>query len=335
MPIPDWVCVRKTNGQSNDLEALLGPISAPLTQVRRRIEQTLSKSVSGVGDGLIQLGLGGGKMLRPALVLLSGGCIGSLRAEHIELGAIVEMIHLASLLHDDVIDQAQTRRGRSSANTLWGNTQAVLLGDFVLSKAFGLGAAVELSGAATVLCQTAEAICTGEIQQNLRKGDWNLTEAEYLSIIEGKTASLFGACCYLGGLAAEAKPSVCESLRRYGVSLGFAFQMIDDLLDILGSPAAEGKTLGTDFLHEKLTLPVIHWLGQGDFSPQKAKLEKLLRDSDHRGLCDAINGGGSVDYTLSRAEEFAEQARRSLAEVPDGEAKETLLRLVSYVLHRF
>lgn len=310
------------------------PISPELEKVRQRIEQTLAKSAGGVGDGLLQLGLGGGKMLRPALVLLGGQCVGPLRPEHIELGAIIEMIHLASLLHDDVIDQAQTRRGRSSANALWGNTQAVLLGDFVLSKAFGLGAAVGLSGAAAVLCQTAEAICTGEIQQNLRKGDWSLTEADYLTIIEGKTASLFGACCSLGGLAGGAEPSVCDSLRRYGVSLGFAFQITDDLLDILGSSAAEGKTLGTDFLHEKLTLPVIHWLGQGGDPQRKARLEQLLRDSDHAGLCEAMRRSGAVDYTLRRAEDFSQKAQESLAELPDVEAKKILLSLVSYVSHR-
>ena len=326
--------MKKTAPQSIDLEVLLRPISPELEKVRQRIEQTLGQSAGGIGDGLIKLGLGGGKMLRPALVLLSGKCLGLLRPEHIELGAIIEMIHVASLLHDDVIDQAQTRRGKSSANAQWGNTQAVLLGDFVLSKAFGLGAAVGLDGAASVLCQTAEAICTGEILQNQRKGDWSLTEAEYLAIIEGKTASLFGACCFLGGLAAGAEKSVCEILRHYGISLGLAFQITDDVLDILGSPTAEGKTLGTDFLHEKLTLPVIHWLGQIDPSQQKARLEQLSRNSDPAGLCEAMRRGGAIDYTLGRVEDFAQNARKSLVELPDSQAKEILSSLISYVSHR-
>ena len=325
--------MKTTDPQSVDLQSLLRPIAAELERVRERIGEVLGGSAAPVGEMLSQLHLGGGKMLRPALTLLSGQCVGSAESAHIELGAIVEMIHLASLLHDDVIDQAQARRRRPSANALWGNTQAVLLGDFVLSKAFGLGAGLELSEAAAILSQTAEAICTGEMRQNLRKGDWDLTEAEYLAIIEGKTASLFGACCHLGALAGRAEPSVCESLRRYGVALGMAFQMTDDLLDILGSSREEGKTLGTDFVHEKLTLPVIYWLGQGGES-QKTILKQLCGGSDAAEFCAAIEKSGAVFYTRQRAEVFGRQAQESLAGLSESPAKHALSGLVSYVLRR-
>lgn len=326
--------MKPTDSQPVDLQSLLRPAAADLDRVRRRIEEVLGGSAAPVGEMLCQLHLGGGKMLRPALTLLSGQCVGLAGSDHIELGAIVEMIHLASLLHDDVIDQAQVRRKRPSANALWGNTQAVLLGDFVLSKAFGLGAGLELSDAAAILCQTAEAICTGEMRQNLRKGDWDLTEAEYLAIIEGKTASLFGACCHLGALAGRAEPSVCEQLRRYGVALGMAFQMTDDLLDIVGSSREEGKTLGTDFVHEKLTLPVIHWLGQGGGESQKNRLKQLIADAHSEELCAAVVTSGAVDYTLTRAEDYGRQARACLIGLPDSPAKEALSGLVSFVTHR-
>lgn len=326
--------MKTTNPKSIDLPALLRPITSDLDRVRDRIGEVLTGADWPIGEWLSQLNFGGGKMLRPALVLLSGGCFGPLRPEHLELGAIAEMIHWASLLHDDVIDQAQTRRGRRSANALWGNTQAVLLGDFVLSKAFGLGAALELTEAATVLCRTAEAICTGEIQQNLRKGDLDLTEADYLAIIEGKTASLFGACCCLGALAGQAETSVQNRLRQYGLALGMAFQITDDLLDILGSTGKEGKTLGTDLLNEKVTLPVIYWLRQGNDTQRKDKLAQLRQDSDGAGLCEVIGSSGAVEYTLQRVGHFAREAQNCLEELPDTPAKQVLTGLISYVLHR-
>ena len=317
--------------QSVQLHRLLEPVDAELGRVRRHMTDVLSDAAAPVGEYLSQLDIGGGKMLRPALVLLSGASVGGLRDEHIELAAIVEMIHLASLLHDDVIDQAQMRRGKASANALWGNTQAVLLGDFVLSKAFGMGTTLELSGAATILCQTAEAICTGEIMQNSHKGNRNLSEAEYLTIIEGKTASLFGACCQLGALAAGAEPPVQQAFRDYGVALGLAFQMTDDLLDILGDAAKEGKTLGGDLLNEKLTLPVIFWLAQND---GKHRQERLLLLEENADVCEAIARSGAVEYTLARTEAYARRAHAGLRDCPDSAAKKALAGLISYVHNR-
>lgn len=322
-----------TDFHSADLTTLLRPIAADLEHVRRRIRQTLTDPLTPVGDCLSQLDLCGGKMLRPAMVLLSGRCVGPVCPEQIELAAIMEMVHVASLLHDDVIDHAQTRRGRSSANALWGNTQAVLMGDYVLSKAFAMGAAIELPGASAILCQTAEAICTGEIHQNMRKGDWQLSEADYLAIIEAKTASLFGACCHLGALAGRAEVSLQDHLRRYGEAIGMAFQMTDDLLDILGSAKTEGKTLGTDLLNEKLTMPVIHWIGQ-DGEGRVKQLKQFCQNADRAGLCEAIVSGGAVDYTRRRAEAFAHTASDLLAELPETEAKESLRGLVCYILGR-
>lgn len=297
------------------------------------MEQVLSDSANPAGEFLSQLDLGGGKMLRPAMTLLAGQCCGSLNDAHLELAAMMEMIHLASLLHDDVIDQARTRRKRSSANALWGNTQAVLLGDYVLSKAFAMGAALRLSEATAVLCQTAQAICTGEIRQNLRKGDWKLTEPEYLAIIEAKTASLFGACCSLGAMAGKTEPPLKDSLHKYGTAFGMAFQMIDDLLDILGDAQEEGKTLGADLLNEKLTLPVIHWLQEGGAERQNT-LRQCIQSSDRTALCQSIRQSGAVEYTLRRAQDYAHIANTALAPLHDSDAKQSLLGLVSYVISR-
>lgn len=325
--------VKMTDPHSVDLETLLWPIADDIERVRRRIGLVLAEAKAPVGERLKQLDFAGGKMLRPALTLLSGRCFGLLSDDHIELAAMMEMVHLASLLHDDVIDQAQTRRGRTSANALWGNTQAVLLGDFVLSKAFAMGSMLRLSDAPSILCKTAEAICTGEIQQNLRKGDWKLTEEDYLGIIEAKTASLFSACCHLGALAGKADESSQIGLKNYGLAMGIAFQITDDLLDILGDDNDQGKTLGTDLLNEKLTLPVIIWLRQGGDERINA-FRQLIQNADRSAFCSTIRNSGAVEYSLRCANEFAQMAKTSLDVVPDTSAKKSLLGLLSYILDR-
>jgi len=312
------------------LQTLLSPIAAEVERVRLRIVDVLTHSAAPVSEHLSQLDAGGGKMLRPALVLLSGGAAGGVRDAHIELAAIVEMIHLASLLHDDVIDKADQRRGRPSANALWGNTQAVLLGDFVLSKAFAMAAMLELPSAAGLLCQTAEAICTGEIRQNLHKSDWRLSEADYLAIIEGKTASLFAACGVLGAMAAGAGGSVQDALRRYGAAVGTAFQITDDVLDIVGDSAAEGKTLGTDILGEKPTLPILHWLGQDD-ARRNQRIGQLLGGGDVRS---SILKSGALTSALTCAGAYVQQAQSSLAILPDTPAKKILHHLATHILER-
>lgn len=325
--------MKTTNHNISDLSTLLRPIAPDLEQVRERIRCVLTEAVWPVGDLLSQLDLGGGKMLRPAMTLLAGRCVGSAGSAHIDLAAMVEMIHLASLLHDDVIDQAQTRRGRRSANALWGNTQAVLLGDFVLSKAFALGAELHLPEASGILCQTAEAICTGEIRQNLQKGDWTITEADYLAVIEAKTASLFGACCQLGALAAKAELAVQTHLQQYGTAFGMLFQISDDLLDIFGDTKKEGKTLGADLLNEKLTLPVVHWLQQ-DRQERQNVLGRLTQSADRAALCQTLQESGAVEYTFGRAEDYAQAARTAMAAIPESDAKRSLLGLVAYVIGR-
>ena len=196
------------------------------------------------------------------MVLLCGQLVSDLKDVHIDQASIVELIHIASLLHDDVIDKAQLRRGKPSANALWGNTVAVLLGDFLLSRAFTLAAQSQLNGAAAVLGQSTQILCKGEIKQNLFKQRWQLTEQEYFQIIEAKTATLFRCSCHLGALCSGANEQQVDALREFGFHFGLLFQMADDLRDILSSETQEGKTLGTDLRENKLTLSVIHWIHQ-------------------------------------------------------------------------
>ncbi len=283
----------------------------------------------GLNRQLDSIGAGRGKLFRSAIVLLSGKACGSLRQEHIDLAAIVELVHTATLLHDDVIDKAGTRRGGPTANVLWGNTAAVLMGDFLLSRAFLAGAELNIPTAAKVLSQTAEQICQGELLQNLRRGCWQMSQDEYFEIIQAKTASLFAAGCYLAALGSAAREPVAGLLSEYGRCLGLAFQITDDILDITGDSTRAGKTLRTDLAQGKLTLPVIHFLhnagagGRDELAGKPGgKLALLLERS------------GSLEYARQKAKDFACQAARALASVKPGPARESLERLADAIGQR-
>lgn len=198
-----------------------------------------------------------GKMIRASLLLLSGSLFGELNQTHIKVAAIVEMIHAATLLHDDVIDDGQVRRFSATANNLWGSNMAVLLGDYLLSKAFCVNASLERNDITAILCETTEIICRGEMLQNAFRGDINISTAEYLNIIEKKTAAFFANAALLGGVISHANDMSCKSLYDFGLNLGLAFQITDDLLDLTGSEKDIGKNTGKDLQNDILTMPVI------------------------------------------------------------------------------
>ena len=198
-----------------------------------------------------------GKMLRASVLLLSGQLFGKTNQTHIKVAAVIEMIHAATLLHDDVIDDGQSRRHRATANSLWGANMAVLLGDYMLSKAFVAAFELQRNDINEILAETAAAICRGEMLQNTYKGDSNITVEDYLGIIEKKTAVFFAACARLGGIIAGAEKTDCDALYDFGLNLGLSFQMTDDLIDIVGTENETGKTGGRDVENEILTLPAI------------------------------------------------------------------------------
>jgi octaprenyl-diphosphate synthase len=259
-------------------------------------------------------------------VLLCGKLISEINDEHINFAAMVELIHMASLLHDDVIDKDSVRRGQASANALWGNTVAVLLGDFLLSRAFTLSALSKSSGAAAALGQTAQTLCTGELKQNLLKGCWELTEQDYFNIIEAKTAALFRCSCQLGAIASDASEDQVGILSEFGYAFGMAFQIADDLRDILSSEQREGKTVGTDFREEKLTLPVIHWIGHDD-ARRKMHIERLKTLKDRRQLTEQMKQTQSIDYAMSQAQQRVDKAKQILNGFASSPAQRTLLSL--------
>lgn len=273
-----------------------------------------------------------GKMIRPALLLLCGACCGEITDKHIQTAAIMELLHNATLLHDDVIDEGQIRRGEATVNRIYGNEAAVLLGDFLLSRAFKMCTSLE-SEIIKIISATAARICEGELRQTIHKRDWNLSEAEYLEIITEKSAALFSTCCRLGGYLSGAKKRQIQSLSDYGLNFGIAFQIADDLVDITGDENASGKTLGSDVDRNKPTLPLIHILGRlneqskGRLSAERTELIEGLdnRKSDSKKIKDILESCGGMEYVRDKIQTFTEKCVKSIIDLPDSEAKKALI----------
>jgi octaprenyl-diphosphate synthase len=311
-------------------------IDLPLRQVRRVIYQSLQTrgAQAELSSFFDHLRAGSGKMLRPGMVLLAGECFGTLTEEHIQVSAMVEMIHHATLLHDDVIDEGCQRRGIPTANYLWGNESAVLLGDFLLSQVFRMAAELD-SPVAKILAQTAARVCEGELRQTVHKRNWQLSEAQYLEIITEKSASFFGGCCRLGAMLSQADEGQIESVAHFGLLAGIAFQITDDLLDIAGDESHVGKTLQSDFAKDKPTLAVIHLLRTLE-AARRAEVRALLESPDGTGreLQALLERAGSLRYAQEQAAEYVARAIQALADVPSSPAKEALIETARFMASR-
>jgi octaprenyl-diphosphate synthase len=311
-------------------------IDLPLRQVRRVIYQSLQTRAAQAELALFfdHLRAGGGKMLRPGMVLLAGECFGALTDEHIRVSAMMEMIHHATLLHDDVLDEGCQRRGIPTVNHLWGNESAVLLGDFLLSQVFRMAAELD-SPVAKVLAQTAAQVCEGELRQTMHRRDWQLNEAQYLAIITEKSASFFSGCCRLGAMLSQADEGQIESVARFGLLAGTAFQITDDLLDIAGDESHVGKTLQSDLAKDKPTLAVIHLLRTLE-AARRAEVRALLESPDGTGheLPALLERAGSLQYAREQAAEYVTRAIEALAEVPPSRAKEALIETARFMANR-
>lgn len=315
---------------------VFGVVSCELEQVRGLINEQLvgscrSESVRGLVEGF---DICGGKMLRPGLLLVCGKAVGELTDEHIRAAAVVEMIHNATLLHDDVIDEGQRRRGGPTANNLWGNETAVLLGDFLFSRACEMCADMGGEVNKVLLAATAR-VCEGELRQVVERENRELGESEYLEIISDKSGSLFGSSCYLGGFLAGSGEREAELLRSFGLNVGIAFQIMDDLVDIIGDERRAGKTLGSDVDKNKLTLAVIHLLGQLD-DDKRAVVKGSLEagGGSKESLIEMLVSYGSVGYAKSRAQEFVDKAILSLDGLRAGIARGALIEAARFVCER-
>lgn len=320
-----------------DLNRVKALITPEMERVESTIRQTLSADTEALRRLVEHLSLFGGKRLRPALVLVVSKALGETSEDHVKLGAVIELIHTASLVHDDILDGAEMRRRVPSVNHLYGNHVPVLLGDLVYARAFGLSLTLSTPRASHVLSRVTQTICAGEIEQMHHRGDFEVGEALYFAIIEAKTASLYAAAC---GLAAEysgAPGRVCRGLDRYGRALGIAFQIVDDCLDIVGDEAVVGKSLGTDTEWGKMTLPLIHLAARLEGKEREALktifLSEPEKDKNAR-IAERFDLGPSVDYAFSRADGFIAEAREELKVLPPSECRDALAAVAEFVLHR-
>ena len=278
----------------------------------------------------------GGKRLRPMLLLLAAGAFGRRGPEVHQLAAVIEFIHTATLLHDDVVDESDLRRGRRTANAVWGNAPSVLVGDFLYSRSFQLMVELERPEVMRILADTTNEIAEGEVLQLLHVRNADTAEADYLRVIERKTAVLFAAATRLGALLADADDSACDALHAYGLNLGFAFQVADDVLDYASDAGTLGKHVGDDLAEGKATLPLIHAMRHAD-PAIAARLRTAVEGGDAGALPDvlaAITASGSLAYSRDRAAHFASLAERALDGLPANAHVDALRGLARYAVER-
>lgn len=301
--------------------------------IRQRLHSNVAL-VRQVGEYIIA---GGGKRMRPALVLMAAGALGYRGRQHHALAAVVEFIHTATLLHDDVVDESALRRGRDTANAVFGNAASVLVGDFLYTRAFQMMVEVGSMKIMQVLSDATNIIAEGEVLQLMNCHDPDVEESNYLQVIRYKTAKLFEAATQLGAIIAGATPEQEQGLADYGMYLGTAFQLIDDVLDYSGQEADTGKHLGDDLAEGKPTLPLIYVMQHG--APEEAaSVRKAIEDGgrdDFPTVLAAIRRTGALEYTRQRAREAAKQASAAInTALPDSNYKQTLLQLTAFAVER-
>jgi octaprenyl-diphosphate synthase len=316
--------------------ALLQPISADMDAVNAVIRRQLHSEVPLVNQIAEYIISAGGKRIRPILVLLAANAYGYRGTHHHDLAAVVEFIHTATLLHDDVVDESSLRRGRKTANALFGNAASVLVGDFVYSRAFQMMVGVKNMRVMQILADATNVIAEGEVLQLLNMHDPDVTEERYLQVIRSKTAKLFEAAAQLGALIAGAPDEAIEAAAEYGRSLGTAFQLIDDVLDYSGNATDIGKNVGDDLREGKPTLPLIYLMQHG--TPEQRQLVRACIETGDEQHFDeilaAITGSGALDYTRRAAQSAKQRAIDSIAAIPDSVFKDSLLQLCAFAVDR-
>ena len=318
------------------LEAIREPIAADLLMVDEVIRRRLDSDVALIRT-IAQYIIGsGGKRLRPALVLLASNACGAIGPERQELAAVIEFIHTATLLHDDVVDESSLRRGRKTANAEFGNAASVLVGDFLYSRAFQMIVEVGALRIMKVLADATNVIAEGEVLQLLNVHDAGTDEEQYLRVIRFKTAKLFEAATQVGAILGKAPAEVERAFAEYGMHLGTAFQLIDDVLDYSGDLAETGKNLGDDLAEGKPTLPLIYAMQAGTEDERRVVRHAIEQGgmSDLEAVVAAIQRTKALDYARDRAREEAAEATARLALIPDSSCRDSLLQLALFSVER-
>lgn len=289
--------------------------------------------VENIGHYLVEAG---GKRLRPLLVLLTANALGYQGKNHLSLAAIIEFIHTATLLHDDVVDVSSLRRGRPTANAQWGNAPSVLVGDFLYSRAFQMMVAIGSMDVMAILSDTTNVIAEGEVQQLVNAKDPKVNEENYFRVIDKKTAILFAAACEVGAVISNASPAQREALKTYGRKVGVAFQLVDDALDYTGDAETLGKNVGDDLAEGKPTLPLIHAMRTGT-QEQAEVIANAIRQGDASQLpaiLEIVQATGGMTYTLDCARQQVRDALDQLTHLPENRFTDALRQLAEFSLAR-
>ena len=322
--------------QETDIQAIRALVRDDMQEVDKLIHEKLHSEVQLIDQLSSYIVNSGGKRLRPALVLLSANCFAYRKNHHIALAAIIEFIHTATLLHDDVVDASMLRRGKATVNQRWGNEASVLVGDFLYSRAFQMMVEVKSMHVMEILANATNTIAEGEVQQLINRHDPETTEKRYLEVIHNKTAKLFEAAAQVGAVIAGQDKQTEQAMAVYGKHLGIAYQLIDDVLDYTASSEGLGKNIGDDLAEGKPTLPLLYAMWHGS-DKQTAIIKSAIK---HGGLHDmeqisaAIEATGAIQYTAERAREEAAIAMRAIGKLPQSECLDALFALAHFAIGR-
>jgi len=320
------------------MESAFSLIETELKSVEQQFRNDLHSEVPlirKVGEYVLS---SGGKRIRPALLLLSARMCGYRGERHVSLASVIEFIHTATLLHDDVVDNASLRRGIASANTLWGNQASVLVGDYLFSKSFSIMVQDGDLDILRVISSATTMIAEGEIIQLVCMSDLDVSEERYIDVVKCKTAILLATACQAGALLGKAAGEMEESLREFGMDLGIAFQLIDDTLDYVSSEEQFGKHIGHDLEEGKITLPLIHTLRCCSPAERKAISEVVMSDTlmaeDFQAVIALVRAYGGIEYAVEKARTYVERGKARLELFQDSPEKRALIALADYVVTR-
>lgn len=319
-----------------DFKEVQGLVADDMEGVNAVIRRYLHSDITLISQIVTYIIDSGGKRLRPLLALLCARACGYTGDKHLLVAAITEFIHTATLLHDDVVDNSSMRRGHETANLIWGNESSILVGDFVFSRSFEMMIDVGEMRVMEILAQASNTIAEGEVMQLLNCNDPDSTEENYMVVIQSKTAKLFEAACQLGAVLAGQSREIEEACAKYGVHIGTAFQLKDDVLDYQSSPEEMGKNLGEDLTEGKPTLPLIHALRNSNSTTAELIRETIINGGKQHmhEIMAAIKATGAIDHTLKAAQKHALIARQHIEKLPDNEYRDALIGLTGFAVSR-
>lgn len=319
-----------------ELKTIIEPIKEDLKNFDRYFRNAMRSNIPYVDMIARYIVKQKGKRIRPVLVLLSSRACGNINESTYRGAALVEILHTATLIHDDVVDDADTRRGLASINAVWKNKIAVLMGDYLLAKGLLLSLDNRDHEFLKIISNSVRKMSEAEILQIAKSRQLNLDEKTYLKIISGKTASLLSTCTEIGAVSANVDEQTRILMREFGEALGMAFQIRDDLLDYIGKKSITGKPVGKDLIEKKLTLPLIHALSKASKKEQISilKIIKKEKKTDFHIILELVEKYGGIDYAERKAAEYAKLAKSKIVTLPDSESKESLLNFVDFIITR-